>query len=106
MHERIGGGVLDHPLEPALGRRFAPTWGRVMTAETAVAAIDQNTFHRSRGADASELCERSVPLQTEGAGKAGCPPHPRPPCIKKARGENHRYGRNNPAFPARWLYDL
>jgi len=42
----------------------------------------------------------------EGAGKAGCPPHPRPPCVKKARGRNHRYGRSNPAFPAQWFDGL
>jgi hypothetical protein len=37
---------------------------------------------RSRRAFAPELCVSHVPLKTEGAGKAGCPPHPRPPCVK------------------------
>jgi len=35
--EPTGRGVLDHPLEPALGRRSAPTRGRVMTTEGVVA---------------------------------------------------------------------
>ena len=48
----------------------------------------------------------TAPAIEEGAGKAGCPPHPRPPCVKKARGRNHRYGRSNPAFPAQWFDGL
>src|SRR5580704_5346800 len=45
--------------------------------------LSWNELHRSRGADASELCWKIRPSDNKGAGKAGCPPHPRPPCIKK-----------------------
>src|SRR5258708_14967277 len=40
----------------------------------------------SRGTDASELSDRAALEMTEGAGKAGCPPHPWSACRKKARG--------------------
>jgi len=29
-----------------------------------------------------------------------------PPATKKAGGDHHRFGRNQPAFPARWCYGL
>src|SRR5882672_11977217 len=40
----------------------------------------------SRGTTASELSERTTLGTEEGAGKAGCPPHPWSACNKKARG--------------------
>jgi len=43
------------------------------------------------------------PSKGEGAGKAGCRPHPWPASRKKAGGENHRFGQSIPAFPARWF---
>src|SRR4029077_7985160 len=52
----------------------------------------------SRGAIASELCIETVPLGTEGAGKAGCPPHPRPPCIKK-HGEGTQVEAESSGLP-------
>jgi len=57
--EPIGRGVLDHPLEPALGRRLAPTRGRVMTTES-VACISQDTNLHSRDGVARVL--RHAPL--------------------------------------------
>ena len=65
------------------------------------------TWRRLLGARfAPEFCEGMSLLLTEGAGKAGCPPHPRPPCVKNARGRNHRCRRKHPAFPAQWFYGL
>ena len=37
-----------------------------------------NSISRSRGAMRPKFCKNLVPLQTEGAGKAGCPMHPQP----------------------------
>jgi hypothetical protein len=54
-----GSGILDHPLS------------RVMTV-----GVVQHTFTISRR-NAPELCV-SIALKTEGAGKAGCSPHPQP----------------------------
>src|SRR5262249_8924298 len=42
----------------------------------------------------------------EGAGKAGCPPHPWPPCVKNARGRNHRCRRNHSGLPCAMVYGL
>ena len=44
-----------------------------------------------------------APLKAEGAGKTGRSPHPRSPCEKSARGSDHRFGRDSPAFPAQWF---
>src|SRR6185437_8277074 len=47
------------------------------------------------------------PLQkTEGAGNAGCWPHPWPACNKKRRRQSPQVSRNSPAFPARWFERL
>jgi hypothetical protein len=56
---------------------------------------------------APEGCMKPKPSSIdEGAGKAGCRSHPWPPCVKNARGRNHRYEPDSPAFPARWFYGL
>src|SRR5581483_2719214 len=50
----------------------------------------------------------SVALRkTEGAGNAGCTPHPLP-CVqnKKTHAGQHRYAEITPALPAQWLYGL
>src|ERR1700738_3226296 len=43
----------------------------------------------------------------EGAGNAGCTPHP-PPRVqtKKTHAGQHRYAEITPALPAQWLYGL
>jgi hypothetical protein len=46
-----------------------------------------------------------VPPKTEGAGNAGCTPHPLPYAQnKKTRAGQHRYAEITPALPAQWLY--
>ena len=61
----------------------------------------------SRGAFRVRVILISFALEEkEGAGKVGCWPHPWPPCVKSARGRNHRFGRRNPTFPARWSTSL
>jgi hypothetical protein len=48
---------------------------------------DTNVHSYSRGADCVRAIWKRTALETEeGAGKAGCPPHPWPACNKKARG--------------------
>jgi len=44
--------------------------------------------------------------EREGAGKARCRLAPVAPVRKEARGENHRFSRIDPAFPARWFDGL
>ncbi len=61
----------------------------------------------SRGA----VRARALPAITlskikEGAGNAGCWLHPWPPREKSARGVDHRFSRDDPAFPAQWFYGL
>src|SRR5882724_7070500 len=41
----------------------------------------------------------------EGAGKAGCPPHPWSACNKKHAAEP-QVQADHPAFPAQWFYGL
>jgi hypothetical protein len=48
--------------------------------------------------DARAFIDMSL-YEAEGAGKAGCPPHPRPPCVKNARGRNRRLRRNHSGLP-------
>jgi hypothetical protein len=67
MIEPRGRSVLDAPLS------------RSMTAE-------KDATSRSRGTNMSELFDRTALATEEGAGKAGCPPHPWSACNKKARG--------------------
>src|SRR5882724_12420629 len=59
----------------------------------------------SRGTNASELSERTALETTEGAGKAGCPPHPWSACNKKHAAEP-QVQADQPAFPAQWFYGL
>src|SRR5581483_9126303 len=54
---------------------------------------------------ASGFCENPCPSENEGAGNAGCTPHPLP-CVqtKKTHAGQHRYAEITPALPAQWLY--
>src|SRR5580704_6306906 len=42
----------------------------------------------------------------EGAGNAGCRPHPWPACNKKSRRQSPQVQPDHPAFPAQWFYGL
>jgi hypothetical protein len=53
----------------------------------------------------SELLKATRPRNREGAGKAGCPPHPWSACNKKHAAEP-QVQADPPAFPAQWLYGL
>jgi hypothetical protein len=50
------------------------------------------------------------PLQSEGAGNAGCPMHPQPGVrwgvVKYAHQYSQRRHRKHPAFPTQWFYGL
>src|ERR1700755_502736 len=68
---------------------------------------DEDMVPHSRGA----LCVRAMHIlvapSKEGAGNAGCTPHPLP-CVqnKKTHAGQHRYAEITPALPAQWLYGL
>jgi hypothetical protein len=72
---------------------------------------EPNRFHkhvRPRGAMHPRLAENFRAMKSEGAGNAGCAPHPR------SRVQNGFYKthtsiqvqRRHPTFPAQWLYGL
>jgi len=61
---------------------------------------------RPRGAMRPSCAGRFALPNNEGAGNAGRWPHPWPACEKSAGGRNHRFSRDIPAFPARWLGGL
>jgi len=94
------GEVLDCFAEFIIGPRFARTRWLAMTLYPC------DVFQRSRGADAPESCGSRVPPRTEGAGKAGCRPHPWPASNKKSWRQLPQVWPNNPAFPARRCYGL
>jgi hypothetical protein len=48
---------------------------------------------------APELCDLPLPLNTEGAGKAGCRLAPAAPVRKKCTGRDHRFSRGGPGPP-------
>src|SRR6202035_1241937 len=53
----------------------------------------------------ARVMRKSVSLEkAEGAGNAGCTPHPLP-CVqmKETHAGQHRYAEITPAFPARWV---
>jgi len=52
--------------------------------------------------DRARVVHWSRPLESKGAGKAGYRLIPMAPVQQKARGRNHRFSRDIPAFPARW----
>ena len=62
----------------------------------------------SRGADRPSCAGIFAPLQTEGAGNAGCALHPRSHVrfvLKKLHMSIQGSGEH-PTFPAQWLYGL
>src|SRR5712664_828315 len=60
---------------------------------------------RSRDTICPSYCFRFALETTEGAGKAGCPPHPWSACNKKHAAEP-QVQADHPAFPAQWFYGL
>ena len=53
----------------------------------------------SRGAISPELCQVHVPPKSEGAGNAGCRPHPWPACNKKSRRQSPQVQPEHPGIP-------
>src|ERR1700759_3632490 len=54
-----------------------------------------------------ELLRNRRPSKAEGAGNAGCTPHPLPRVqTKKTHAGQHRYAEITPALPAPWFYGL
>src|SRR5581483_10710299 len=66
-----------------------------------------DTTLRSRGMICPGSASSVLPRKAEGAGNAGCTPHPLP-CVqtKKTHAGQHRYAEITPALPAQWLYGL
>jgi hypothetical protein len=69
--------------------------------------VDRHIFAFPRR-NAPEVCVKFHALESEGAGKAGCTPHPRSRVQKmcKKRTRAYRFSGGNPAFPAQWFYGL
>src|SRR6202030_62623 len=64
----------------------------------------KGTASRARDAWRPSWCRKARSRNKEGAGKAGCSPHPWPACNKKSRRQSPQAQPNPPAFPARWCY--
>jgi hypothetical protein len=60
---------------------------------------------RSRGTNVRVVGNEPPSKTTEGAGKAGCPPHPWSACNKK-HAAGPQVQADHPAFPAQWFYGL
>ena len=59
----------------------------------------------SRGAIRVRVMRRVTPEKAEGAGNAGCTPHPLPYVqTKETHAGQHRYAEITPALPAQWFY--
>jgi hypothetical protein len=86
--------------EPVIGRAFARPLAcpgrREEKGETRLFVLAAR-YVRALGSKAT--------LKREGAGKAGCPPHPWSACNKKHAAEP-QVQADHPAFPARWCYGL
>jgi hypothetical protein len=59
--------------------------------------------------EAPEVLLETFAHKTEGAGNAGCPPHPQPRVRSLSEAHecsHHGHTGNHPAFPAQWFYGL
>src|SRR6185437_5824236 len=89
---RTRGVVMDSGLDACASPRND---GGILEARFRIpAARNARVMHRVR------------PRNIEGAGNAGCWPHPWPACNKKRRRQSPQVSRNSPAFPARWFERL
>jgi hypothetical protein len=109
--KRISDSIFKQPTASSLrAKRSNPDCHRGGILDCFVADAPRNdakTYARILAAP----CARALPIttslrKTEGAGKAGCPPHPRPPCEKNARGRNHRCRRDHSGLPCAVVYGL
>jgi len=86
-------GILDRPLS------------RTMTAESDehlprhISSLSRRVLRPSR-------CIRPPSKSDEGAGKAGCPPHPRPPCIIKSTGKEPQVRTEPSGLPCAMVLTL
>ena len=106
-------GGFDHPYRflarsvfPEL-RRTAPS----LAIASPASGTDQCAAHDSAlpRHEMPELLRNRRPSKTEGAGNAGCWPHPQPRGQKRVEGpqaKSLQVKPKHPALPARWLYGL
>ena len=75
--------VFKQPRSSLRAKRSNPWSGKVRMdcVVATLLAMTTNTVLRSRSAERSKFHIISRPLKSEGAGKTGCPLHPRPVCI-------------------------
>src|SRR5580704_12077196 len=91
-------------IKPQTGGAFPAVFRKAM--RNRMARHRGDTVVRYRGMRCPGHAVRR-PSKDEGAGNAGCTPHPLPYAQnKKTRAGQHRYAEITPAFPARWLDDL
>ena len=93
----------------ARSRTRAGIFGKAHNSERGVGATLWNTRRthvHHPGPLARPGLQKNKALETaEGAGKAGCPPHPWSACNKKHAAEP-QVQADHPAFPAQWFYGL
>jgi len=70
------------------------------------AAAQLRAYVRVLAARMPKLCQTSPSDMEEGAGNAGCWPHPWPASKRKSWRQLPQVQPEQPAFPARWLYGL
>ena len=68
--------------------------------------MDRDALLHSRGTKCPSDASSLSLMNSEGAGNAGCRPHPWPACNKKRRRQSPQVRRNIAAFPAQWFERL
>ncbi len=88
-----------------IGFRFARQASADIVASLAMTKkhLDEDTLRVPAARNARVMQHACRPSRREGAGNAGCWPHPWPACNKKCRRQEPQVSRSNPAFPARWV---
>ena len=107
IRARAGHGRADRSLQGAARvlRRSAGVRGggdRGVTDAARRSSLTRTFIFSRRGLRPSSADFVTL-FETEGAGKAGCWPHPWPPCVKKCTGQEPQVRPEHPAFPARWF---
>src|SRR3954452_14301183 len=106
------GGEITPPRSPASRAIDPPPPGEGGRGACGTIVVNDLKLHlrdvrlRSRGAFRVRVMHRSHPRATRVRGRPGADWHLRPACGKNTGGRNHRFSRNDPAFPAQWFSRL
>ena len=116
-HRQAGRAVaamLDDParcwtLDELAARANASRASRLALIYDSIVKQREDVRPRSRGAISPELCVVVPPFKTRGRREDRVRAAPAVPCalvVGKKCTRAYRFSGGNPAFPARWLYDL